>query len=237
MSGTEPLSIIRIRASAKRNGFTSLLIGFVGFFISWLLLARLPDSMFLLGIFISCLSIVAILIGWFKLREPSYSLALSPLQLLYLHRCGRWSLDWQNIQRIDIPRVSKGLHMQDMELVGIRLKRYQPLLESISPRLATNILMEQRPLLQYAQSQDCATGNCYSDNLIEDDRYRLDDGKVVTGVTAMLANRMTKLRQALGYDLFIPATELDRPIAEFVTLLRQCKAKVDSQVAHKVTNR
>lgn len=229
MSGTDASALIRIRASAKNNGLTSVLLGGMGLCGSYLLLASLPEPLFLVPIFTSCLSIVALVIGWFKLREPPNSLLLSRQQLCYHHRCGQWSLAWQNIQRIDIPKSNQGVSQQPLELVGIRLKQYQPLLQHISPRLATNILMQQRPLLLHAEDKQCASGGCYDDSLIEADSYRLDDGQVIRGVTAMLANRMNKLRQALGYDLFIPAEDLDRPVGEFVHLLRQCKQQVDSQ--------
>jgi len=37
----------------------------------------------------------------------------------------------------------------------------------------------------------------------------------------MLANRMQKLRQQLGFDIFVAATELDRDEHDFVQLLQQ----------------
>jgi hypothetical protein len=42
----------------------------------------------------------------------------------------------------------------------------------------------------------------------------------------MFANRMSKLRARLGYDIFVAATELDRQEQEFVDLLRQCQQRV-----------
>lgn len=225
MSGSEQGAIL-IRAQAKRNGITTLGIGVVGLFLSWLVLRLLPEGMFIPGVFATSLSIVALLIGWMKIREPAHSFALTRQKLQYLHRCGQWSLAWNNIQRIDTPRITEGLEQKDLPLVGIRLKQYQPLLESISPRLATNILMEQRPLLLHNREQQCTTGTCYGDDLLEQDEYRLEDGTRIKGIDAMLANRMSKLRASLGYDLFINSAELDRPTDEFVALLRQCQLNV-----------
>jgi len=114
--------------------------------------------------------------------------------------------------------------------VGIKLKSYQPLLSSISPRLVTNILMEQRPLLLYGfgvdAQQNCAKGTCYGDDLLEDDRFKDSDGHIYTGIQGMLANRMQKLRQRLGFDLYIAGSELDRSEHEFVKLLQQCQQYV-----------
>jgi hypothetical protein len=57
----------------------------------------------------------------------------------------------------------------------------------------------------------------------------------------MFANRMTKLRARLGYDIFVAASELDRPEQEFVELLRQCQQRVlvstsDAEVETKPKN-
>jgi hypothetical protein len=215
--------IIRIRADVKRNGFTLCLAGTVALFLSALWLAWMPELLKLAGIFLTSASLVAILIGWLKIREPAYSFELTPEKFRYLHRFGGYSLDWSNIQRVDIPRLHTGLSHEPLELVGIRLKRYEPLLESISPRLASNILMQQRPLLLQAQRQNCVGGGCYSDSLIEDDHFRSAEGKEYRGMLAMLANRMGRMREAFGYDLYLYSSELDRNERDFVALLKACQ--------------
>lgn len=188
--------IIRIRADVKRNGFTLCLAGTVALFLSAMWLAWMPELLRLAGIFLTSASLVAILIGWLKIREPAYSFELTPERFRYLHRFGSYSLEWSNIQRIDIPRLHTGLSHEPMELVGIRLKHYAPLLDCISPRLASNILMQQRPLLLQAQRQNCTSGGCYSDSLIEDDHFRSEEGREYRGMLAMLANRMQRMREA-----------------------------------------
>ena len=219
-------NLIRIRASSKRNSLTSLIVGCIGAFVSVLLFKLLPENFFLVGIFAASLAIVALLIGILKLREPPFSFEISKEDIRYLHRHGKWAVQWDNIQRIDVPKVHKGLEHEPLAMIGIRIKDYRPLLDDISPRLISNILMEQRPLLLHGRD-DCATGTCYGDDLIEDDKYKFEDGTVIKGMQAMLANRMTKLRNNLGYDLFVAVGELDRPTDEFVTLLRECKESVE----------
>ena len=216
--------LILIRATAKRNGFTTFLGGVVALICAVVLLNLLPHSLYLIGVFALSGAIVAMLIGWFKMREPPHSVSLSKQEVHYYHRHGQWVLTWDNIQRIDVPRVDTGLQHENLDLVGIKIKDYRPFLGSISPRLATNLLMEQRPLL--LQAGKCATGGCYSADLIEDDRLKLPDGTVLAGIPAMLGNRMKKLRERLGYDLFINVSELDRSAIEFCTLLRQCHQQV-----------
>ena len=65
---------ILIKSTAKRNGLTTLIIGAVALLISSSLLVLLPDWLFLVGIFMVSGSIVTLLIGWFKVREPEHSL-------------------------------------------------------------------------------------------------------------------------------------------------------------------
>lgn len=224
---------IFIRASSKRNGMTSMLLGGVALLVAIVLFKLLPEEARLLAIFVTSLAIVAFLIGWFKVREPDHSMHLSREGLLYHHRKGTWQLEWDNIQRIDIPKITQGIEQTHLALVGLRIKDYRPLLSAISPRLATHIMMEQRPLLLQAQSDNCDSGTCYSEDMIEDDKYRDEDGKQYRGIVAMFANRMTKLRNRLGYDLYINSAELDRENNEFVSLLRDCQA---SALTHNQVN-
>jgi hypothetical protein len=215
-------TLIQIRAVAKRNVFTSILLGVLGLILSFVIIAWLPKNIYLLGIFLTGASLVALLIGWFKFREPLHSVELSPEFICYINRHGKWKLTWDNIQRIDVPRVQKGFDQKDLAVVGIKIKDYAPLLRAISPRLMSNILMEQRPLLLHNPDDKHAKGTGYSEALLERDHYKGSDGVVLKGMQAMMANRMTKLREQLGYDLFIGGAELDRSEQEFVQLLRQC---------------
>lgn len=226
---------ILIRAASKRNGMTSVFVGAVALLVAIAMFKLLPEDTHIIAIFMTSLAIVAFLIGWFKVREPAHSLMLDKQHIHYLHRKGHWQLSWNNIQRVDIPRVTNGIDQTELMLIGLRIKHYQPLLQAISPRLATHIMMEQRPLLLQSQSENCQSGSCYSDDLIEEDRFKDEDGTVYTGVKAMFANRMNKLRQRLGYDLFINASELDREVNEFVSLLRDChRTAIDHEVLDSI---
>lgn len=229
MTQEAPQDTIYIRAAAKRNGLTAMLTGGVALIIAILLFRLLPQEASLVGIFVTSLAIVAFLIGWFKVREPAHSMELNRTHLCYHHRKGSWQLDWDNIQRIDIPKITRGVEQTPLALVGIRLKDYRPLLSSISPRLATHMMMEQRPLLLQSPGENCDAGTCYSDDLIEEDKYRDAEGTLYQGIMAMYANRMTKLRERLGYDIFINSAELDRDQQEFVTLLRDCQLSALTQ--------
>lgn len=231
MSGSEIEDIIQIRAQSKQNSLTALLAGALGLSVSVAILSWLPESMFLVGVFALSASLVTLLIAWCKWREPPHSLQLTRQQIAYLHRNGQWCLDWDNIQRIDVPKIYNGLEHKSLGLVGLKIKDYMPLIDNISPRLATNILLEQRPLLLQLQKQSCTTGGCYSEDMLEDELYKDANGRQVKGVKGMLGNRMKKLRARLGYDLYISASELDRSEQDFVILLRECHQQVLLQKA------
>jgi hypothetical protein len=222
--------LIEIHRATKRNVLTTTLLGLVGLFLASQILLWLPTFFYVPGILLVSLSIVTLLVAFFKYREPLHSFILSRQTISYQHKLGRWQLDWNNIQRIAVPRITQGFEQNELTMVGIKLKSYQPLLASISPRLITNILMEQRPLLLYGlgvdYQQQCAKGNCYGDSLLEDDRFKDSDGLIYTGIQAMLANRMQKLRHSLGFDLFIAGSELDRSEHAFVQLLQECQHQV-----------
>lgn len=228
MSGND--DSITIRAASKRNGITTTLIGAGLMLVAFVVMTLLPDILFLPGVFVASAGIVGLVMGWFKIREPNYSLEITPQGIRYIHRNGEWWLDWENVQRIDAPRVTRGIELRDLEMVGFRLKDVEPVVDSISPRLATNILMEQRPLLLQNPDEKCVTGNCAGADLLEDDQFKLPDGRQLRGVQAMFAHRMSKLRERLGYDLFIAAAELDRPVNDFVALLKNCQESVSSKV-------
>ena len=219
--------VIEIRSHAKRNVIVTSLVGLLLFFVALIALMLLPETFYLVGIFLLSASVIAFLIAWVKYREPQFSFLLSKSSICYQHKNGRWVLPWDNIQRIDVPHVTSGIERKNLHMVAIKIKDYSLLLENMSPRLMSNILMEQRPLLFHNMpSENCSTGSCYSDELLEDDVYKDEQGKIYKGITAMFANRMTKLRQRLGYDLYIPVSELDRSEHEFANLLQQCQQQV-----------
>lgn len=219
---------ICIRSSASSNGVTTLIVGALVAAVGTVCVVLLPPLFFLVGILFLSGSIIAFVMGFYKLREPPHSLHISKTHLVYFHRKGQWNIPWSNIQRIDVPRVHKGLEHIDLEMVGFRLKQPEAFLNDISPRLITHLLMEQRPLVTQLISNDCSSGQCYGDDIIDDTKYKLPDGSMLTGINAMFANRMRKLQQGLGYDIYLSVNDIDREAHEFVNLLRECQESLIS---------
>ncbi|WP_371193572.1 DUF2982 domain-containing protein [Glaciecola sp. SC05] len=229
MSTSEITDTIYIRGVSSHNGLTTILIGLVALTVGSLVINLLPELFFLAGIIVIAVGIIAITMGIFKIREPKYSLEITKQAVTYHHRLGKWHIPWDNIQRVDVPRVHMGLEHVDLEMVGFRLKHPETILPNISPRLITHLLMEQRPLVVKAEQANCGTGKCYGDDMIEDAKYKTVDGTIIKGVIAMFANRMRKLQNGLGYDIFISINELDRSAEEFVALVRQCQESVQHE--------
>ncbi|MFQ3248540.1 MAG: hypothetical protein ACI9O6_000342 [Glaciecola sp.] len=223
MSGTKSDSIF-IRAASTHNGLTSILIGSGLILLGAFVCIVLPQILFLPGVFIISGGIVGLIIGWFKLKEPMYSLELSREYLIYNHRRGKWRISWDNIQRIDVPRITKGIEQVELEMIGFRLRDPDTFLDEISPRLITYLLMEQRPLTMQNLDSNCASGQCYGSDMIDDEKFIRSDGTNIRGVLAMFGHRMKKLRQQLGYDIFISSNEIDRDVNKFLSLLKDCQA-------------
>jgi hypothetical protein len=156
-------------------------------------------------------------------------LELTKEHIVYHHRRGKWRIQWDNIQRVDVPRVTKGIETVELEMLGFRLKNSDTFLDDISMRLITHLLLEQRPLVMHNIDPGCETGRCYGDDMIEDEKFTRQDGTEVKGVTAMFGNRMAKLKSRLGYDVFISTNELDRSPQDFIKLVKDCQETVLQQ--------
>jgi hypothetical protein len=224
MSGNniDPNAIF-IRGSASSNGVTTLVVGAIVALFGSVIIVALPKLFFLVGILFMSGSIIAFVMGFYKLREPKYSLEITKEAIVHHHRKGKWRIEWENIQRVDVPRVHKGLEHIDLEMVGFRLRNPERFLDNISLRLITHLLMEQRPLVTQIAMSDCQSGQCYGDDIIDDVKYKCEDGSMITGVSAMFANRMRKLQQGIGYDVYLSVNDLDRDGTAFVALLRECQ--------------
>ncbi|NMH64543.1 DUF2982 domain-containing protein [Shewanella salipaludis] len=211
--------IFAVRPFSKRNGLTLSVGGGVSLLLGLSLLLVYP-GLFAAGLLLFSLGAVGLLLGLAKLYEPETSMELTPSGLNYYHRRGSVFVAWDNIHRVDVPRLTQGMELIELPYVGIKLKRLNPVLDNISPRLATGLLTEQRPLLMTAATQDedlqsleHYLGAEFTPLLVEGDRYR--------GVLAMFGHRCQTLNAHLGYHLYIPKDSLDRDSAEFVRLLRQ----------------
>ena len=106
----------------------------------------------------------------------------------------------------------------------MKLKDYDEFICNISPRLAARMIIEQRILLIMAIKNSEQDNHVIEDILFDDEPYQGHNGFIFKGLRAMLANRMHYNRQYLGFDFFISEDALDRPMSDFLGLLRRYKA-------------
>lgn len=220
---------LKVKAVSKRNGLTVttaslLLLALTALLYSNDLLAKLPSY------FLVAFTLAGVALGIGKLREPEYSLLLNQAGITYQHTRGHWQVLWQDIQRIDIPYIDHGLEKKALPYVAIRLSSQTQLLSTISPRLASYLMIEQKDIAIAALKNDfanwqCADGSCPSEALYNFADYQGKD-KVYKGLLAMFAHRIAVLRNKLGYELYIPASALDCQPDEFVRLLRQLRSSI-----------
>ncbi|QIR14889.1 DUF2982 domain-containing protein [Shewanella aestuarii] len=230
---TESMSL-SISPQTKRNGTTLTIAGATGLMISLLLFLQykslLAPTLVLFG-----LSIVGLLLGISKLNEPPISIKLTPIGLSYFHRRGKVDIEWSNIVRLDSVRLTQNMQLIELPYIGFKLKKINPILDCISPRLATGLLTEQRPLFMTAathdedlQSLESYIGAEFTPFISHGDRYR--------GVLAMFGHRCQTLDDNLGYHLYISYDALDREPKEMVSLLRQWQQQALSDTAQQVVS-
>ncbi|MFM2483905.1 DUF2982 domain-containing protein [Celerinatantimonas yamalensis] len=215
------METIKIPQASRRHARTfiglSALIA-----LSSIAILYLPNAMVsLVASFGIILAYIGMRVGFSKLHQPRYGLVICHDHLQFHHRYGGWAIVWKQIQRIGIPSVGRGFERRDLGYIGIRLNDYTHLLDTLSPRLCAHLLTEQRAALLVALRQDCPSGTCPSDHLLEDDYFTDTKGRCYHGLLAMFANRMSKLRDMTGYDLFIDQDALSNHPEHFVSLARQ----------------
>lgn len=213
-----------IRPIAKRNGITLTMVAGLLIFSSIItLLTTSSDTNN--GLYLPLLAaaliigIILLIIGIAKINDVDYRFSLTNEGIHYFTARGGFTILWQDIQRIDIPKINDGLALKELPYIGIRLNEREHLINSASLPTLSHMLLEQRALTMLSNPNTSLYGN--ADNMLYPNvkithKYQ--------GLQAMFINRMRYLHDTLGYDIYFPVDDLDRSPAEFVTLLRQLKA-------------
>ncbi|MBQ1782745.1 MAG: DUF2982 domain-containing protein [Gammaproteobacteria bacterium] len=162
--------------------------------------ATLPEAHSLIALLL--VAAPALWLTSIMLPRPSM-LSLTATGMALDHRWGRFQLPWSAIARIDTVRLGISNGYQELPYVGIQLRQPELLLDNLSLRLASRWLIEQRDLLRYAEQEGATDARLDW----EEDQVQLASGQYYDGVIAMFAQRMARLRQHLGFDLYLPAAE------------------------------
>lgn len=163
------------------------------------------------------------------LPQPA-QLILTPGSLRLEHRWGGFEVPWSAIGRIDTVHLGITNGYQQLPYVGIQLRQPELLLDSLSLRLASRWLIEQRDLLRYAEQEGAEDARLDW----EADQLQLASGQSYDGVIAMFAGRMARLRQHLGFDLYLPAADFGLDCDSLRLVLT--KARIHGGVATPVVD-
>ncbi len=217
------MSEIQVQPAARKDAISFCIAGVAIFTVTMFLYLAgfaLPKAAWAL-LYIA--SAAVFLLGIAKIVEPPVSLMITPLVIRYEHRRGSWELSWDNLLRFDVPRTHRGMELEELPYIGFRVHDMEPVLDSISPRLAVYLVSEQRHLLAAALRREKPELNDYTPYYDIPNSYKAPSGKLYRGVQALFAVRCEQLRELLGYDLYVPASALDRPLDEFCQWMQQVK--------------
>ncbi|MCC2522215.1 DUF2982 domain-containing protein [Vibrio coralliilyticus] len=178
------------------------------------------------------LTLVAILsmlgFGYLLILKSTVSYTLTATHFQQHLFKGGWVVKWSNVSKIGICYYDQEGWQQPLPWIGIKLKHYSPYLDSICPRIATEILLSQRALL-YLGAKQSQQGTQFEDIVLDSKPYKNTQGEQYSGLQAMLANRMRYQRSYFDYDIFISAHDLDRSAEEFVGLARRYLAAAEPE--------
>jgi len=197
------------------------------FVFNWLSHWLFLDEISIINMFLYGLVIAGLLLGFFKFTEPEHALKLTQNGFYYFHRRGEVYCPWSNVLRIDIPNLSEDFDGGDLNLIGIRFREPEEFYQSIPLRLASRILVEQRPLWFGAAKQSCQSGTCVPEEFIDSVEHKSDAGTHYKGLIAMFVYRYELLARLLGFQLYIPVSSCDESIYKLLNLLKEVKKESD----------
>lgn len=211
-----------IRPIAKRNGVTFTIVAGVFIFSSIIALLTISTNnppYFPLFAASLIIGIGLLIVGIVKINDVDYRFSLTHEGIHYFTSRGGFTILWQDIQRIDIPRINNELELKELPYIGIRLNQREHLINSASLPTLSHMLLEQRALVMLTDPSSTLYGN--AENMLYPD---IKTTHKYHGLQAMFINRMHYLHDTLGYDIYFPNDDLDRSPIEFVQLLRDYKS-------------
>ncbi|QIA62983.1 DUF2982 domain-containing protein [Vibrio astriarenae] len=194
----------------------------IGLALLFLFLAAPSINTALISLFVA---VIAVGMTYHIMRKAYNGFTLTPTHLQQHRVKGGWVLSWHNIERIGQCEEDVDGWRRPLPWIGIKIRDYSPFVESICPRLAVELLMEQRALLYVGVASK--NREKFQDLVLDSKHYQVG-GRVFKGLQATVANRMDHMRAAYGYDIFIAEGDLDRPLEEFIGLSRRYLASADS---------
>ncbi|MEE1999872.1 DUF2982 domain-containing protein [Alkalimonas sp. MEB108] len=214
------------KASGNEGGAKTMLVSGAIFVLlvlySWLFVEQANPMLAICFIAAS----IGIYTGWAKLAEPLHGIVCDDSGVRYHHKRGSWLLPWQAFSHCS-PQPDLE---HEVNYIAFKVTDMHAFLQHLPLRLAIKLMMEQRALWFAVLKEKCPQGQCATEWLAEKDRFSTPQ-KQYDGVLAMFANRMQKLGQFAGFELFIPVNCIDVPAEQFckeVNLMRLQQLNADS---------
>lgn len=208
------------RGRSAQGGGVLLLSSVLVLLVLVLLLAISPELTSMQGwVLLFLLLFLAIFVGYSKMTEPFYAVELNAQGVCYHHRRGSWLLPWQAFSFARVPELTT---VGELNFVSFKVTHYPDFLAHLPLRLAVKLLVEQRHLLIAALRQNCPTGTCPSEMILESADVHIGPIRY-HGVLAMFVHRMRHLSVLLGAELFIPADCLPVSPADFCRQVNQSR--------------
>jgi len=198
-----------------------------GLLANWLSHWLIFDGITLINMFLYGMAVVGFLLAYFIATEPEEILSLTKKGLLYRHRYGSCMIPWSNVQRIDIPKLNLGLEQVELDYIGIKVKDSLALYESIPLRLASRLMVEQRPLWLSVAKDACQSGRCVPDDFVDAVEFKASTGQIYTGLIAMFMYRYQRMTTELGFHFYIPLSGIDMEVERLLGLLREAKSTAE----------
>lgn len=213
---------IKIKAQSKRHAYSMLLIGICILLINLIIAEYFWIQAKLALMFLIIVSLIVCFIGIIKILEPNNSFIISKQSILYQHKYGQWQLPWSAIANVTQVSEIVGIEKQPLPYLGIRLNEIDSLIATISPRLASRLIHEQRPLIHFALQHQLIK---LEEATINFTAFKHKSTEI-TGPTAAFLHQSMHLKNAFGYHIYLPESVLDRTCEEFSILLNNCKNTV-----------
>lgn len=223
---TEQMEPILVSQTSHQGGARLLLSGLGALLVLVLYTALFAANVSLWLALAYIGAAMAVFLGFAKLAEPKYFLRCDEQGVHYYHRYGSWLLPWNSFMYCAVPQ----LEQQDLSFIAFKVTDYDAVLQPLRLRLAVRLMTEQRPLFISAVKQGCATGQCASELLAEKDKFSTKTNSY-SGIKAVFAQRMQRLAQASGFDLFVSSSLTAEQTSELCQQINKARLQIIQNTA------
>jgi hypothetical protein len=214
---------IYVESNDSHFAMTFVVFGIVMAALNFVIHFFVFSQMYIANMFLYGFSIALILLGYLKKDEPQCRIKITDEGLTYYHRANSVFIEWQNISRMDIPTESRLEGGQSYEFIGIKVKDVEHFYDRFPLRLASRLLIEQRPLWLALAGKSCSSGQCVPEDFIDSIECKLSSNRIYNGLIAMFVHRAETLNRLLGFHFYISTKSLTLSPSKVLNLLQDTK--------------